>query len=241
MTANKVERPSRAGIGVSLAVWFGTVAASLIIFQIVVAASGHSGEQLDRLPFWLYPTISMVSLWLPTIGALWWVSQRFLTGRFRDDFGFRFAWVDLVGIPIGIACQLVVLKALYWPLEKWFPGTFSSDRVEHAARKLTDTAHGGWRVVLVVAVVVCAPVVEELLYRALVLGSISARLPASAAVVAGAAWFAAAHFQAVQFLGLFAFGLVLGACWRRTGRVGMGVLAHAAFNATSLVMLWPKH
>ena len=42
------------------------------------------------------------------------------------------------------------------------------------------------------------------------------------------------HFRWVEFPGLFVFGLILGVCALRTGRLGMGIAAHMAFNATGL-------
>lgn len=223
-----------------LVVWVGALIASVVLFQVVIAVTGHAGEDLNDLPFWLYPAVSMVLLWVPTLVGLWWASKRHLTGHLLQDFKLAVAPIDLLGIPIGIACQLGILRVLYWPLQELFPGTFSSDEVERAARELSDRAAGGWRVVLVLAVVVGAPLVEELLYRGLILGSLGRRFAPVPAVLLGALWFAAAHLQAVQFVGLLAFGIVLGVCRHRTGRLGMGVLAHAAFNATSLVILWPK-
>jgi hypothetical protein len=50
-------------------------------------------------------------------------------------------------------------------------------------------------------------------------------------------FFALVHFQVLQIPGLFLFGLIAGTCAQRTGRLGMSILAHAAFNATAVVML----
>jgi len=235
------EQPIGAPIGAVLVVWVGALIASVLLFNVALAVSGHSGEELNDLPFWLYPTVSMVVLWLPTIVGLTWVSRRNLSGSVLRDFGFSFRRSDLLGIPIGIACQIGILRIVYWPLQQWFPETFASDEVERAARELSDRAVGGWRVVLVLAVVVGAPLVEELLYRGLIFGSLRNRLSPLLTVLVGAFWFAAAHMQGVQFVGLLVFGIVLGVCRQRTGRLGMGVLAHAAFNATSLVILWPTN
>lgn len=229
------------GVGTAAAVWFGSVLASVLGFQAVVAATGHSGDSTELLPFWLHPTMSLVVLWVPVILGLWWAQRRYLPGSFSAAYGLRFRWLDLLGVPVGVVSQLFVLRVLYWPLSRWFPGTFSHDEVERSARQLTERAHGGWRVVLVLAVVVGAPLVEELLYRGLILGAVRRRVGAPLALAVGAVWFAAAHFQGVQFIGLLAFGLILGLCWQGTGRLGLGIVAHAAFNATSLVLLWPKH
>lgn len=241
LPVSPAEGRASIGVGPAAAVWFGSVLVSILGFQAVVAATGHSGDSTELLPFWVHPVMSLVVLWVPAMLGLWWAQRRSLAGSFVSAYGLRFRWVDALGVPLGVACQLFVLRVLYWPLSHWFPGTFSHDDVERSARQLTDRAHGGWKVVLVLAVVVGAPVIEELLYRALITGSLQARLGAAPALVLGGLWFAAAHFQGVQFIGLLAFGLVLGLCWQRTGRVGLGIVTHAAFNATSLVLLWPKH
>ena len=47
--------------------------------------------------------------------------------------------------------------------------------------------------------------------------------------------FGLAHFEAVQFAGLAAFGVVLGVLAWRTGRLTPGIGAHAAFNAAAVV------
>ena len=56
------------------------------------------------------------------------------------------------------------------------------------------------------------------------------------ALVASAAFFAAIHFAPVEFPGLLAFGIVLGLCFQRTGRIGMPIAAHIGFNAMGLVI-----
>ena len=52
-----------------------------------------------------------------------------------------------------------------------------------------------------------------------------------------AAFFPAIHFRPVEFPGLFVCGLILGTCALRTGRLGMGIAAHMAFNATGLLLV----
>jgi hypothetical protein len=59
-----------------------------------------------------------------------------------------------------------------------------------------------------------------------------------ASVVVGAAVFAAMHLEALQFLGLFVFGLVAGALAYRTGRLGASIAAHVGFNVTTVITLW---
>ena len=126
--------------------------------------------------------------------------------------------------------------SLKLPLQHFWPGTFSDDRLEERARDLWDNAHGAGLALLVVVVVVGAPLVEELVYRGLLQGALTRRLDDVVGLVAAALWFAAIHFQPVEFPGLFMIGLVLGVCMWRTGRLGMPILAHVAFNATGLAL-----
>ena len=67
-------------------------------------------------------------------------------------------------------------------------------------------------------VCVGAPIVEELVYRGLLQGSFAARFNHVVAWLAAAAWFAVIHFRPVEYPGLFAFGLVVGACFLVTDR-----------------------
>jgi membrane protease YdiL (CAAX protease family) len=67
--------------------------------------------------------------------------------------------------------------------------------------------------------------------------SIQARWNDTVALVASAVFFGLVHLQGLQLPGLILFGLVAGVCAQRTGRLGMSIIAHAAFNATALVGL----
>lgn len=229
--------PTRPRIEVAATAWFVILVGSVVGAMAVTALSGHSGEDTSTLPFSV-TALSLLAQWLVAFVVLFHVSQHYLTGHLLRDYALRFRPIDALGVPIGILAQLVLLELLYWPLKELFEGTFSKAQLEKPARELTDRADGFWKVVLVLAVVVGAPLVEETLYRGLLLRSLDARLADLLALVVSAAWFAAAHFQGVQFLGLFAFGIVLGTCVQRTGRLGMAILTHAAFNATSIVLLW---
>ncbi len=218
-------------------VWLLTWLVGNLLGSLVLGATGHGGGGAQ--PLWV-SVAGAVSLWLPMLAGLWYLSDRVGSGSVTTDFNLRFQPIDLVGIPLGVLCQLVLLRLLYWPLEQWWPSTFGRDRVEQSARDLADAAHGGWYVILVLVVVVGAPIVEELMYRGLLQGAYTRRLNDVVGVVIVAAWFAIIHFQPVEYPGLFVFGLVLGTCALRTRRLGMSVLTHMAFNATGLILVAGK-
>ncbi|HZU79356.1 MAG TPA: CPBP family intramembrane glutamic endopeptidase, partial [Acidimicrobiales bacterium] len=97
-------------------------------------------------------------------------------------------------------------------------------------------------VVIGVLTVAVVPLVEELVFRGLFLrGALRAfegagrRLgPALAVVLTGIA-FGLAHLEALETLGLAAFGMVLAYLAYRAGRLGPSILAHATFNLVAIV------
>lgn len=227
--------PIRFTIGVAFFAWLLAYVAALPLQAIALAVTGHSGEDPETWPTSL-TVLTVVMLWIPFVVAILTVSARWGSGRFIDDFRVRFRAIDLVGIPIGVASQLLLLPLLYWPLRSIWPETFSTDDVEQRARELWDKAEGIWVVALVLVVVVGAPLIEEIVYRGLILQSLQGRINDVLALVASSLWFAAIHLQPVELPGLFAFALVLGASFLFSGRLACPILAHASFNAVGLLL-----
>ena len=92
-----------------------------------------------------------------------------------EDYAIRFRAVDVIGLPIGVLTQLVLIPLIYLPLRGIWPDTFSDDRLSETAEDLVDRATGGAMVLLVLMVCVGAPIVEELVYRGLLQRSFAAR------------------------------------------------------------------
>lgn len=210
--------------------WIVGVSAAGIVLALV-----HGDADVD-------PTIpalglSLVALWAVHVGASILASRRFGSGDVVTDLGLRAAPIDLVGVPIGIAAQLVLVPLVYLPFRAVWPDTFSDDRLEETARDLVDRAAGSSTVLLFVLVALGAPLVEELFYRGLLQRPLLGRWPTPVVLVSVAAVFAAIHFRPVEFVGLFAAGLVFGICAWVADRLGPAVVAHVAFNATGLALV----
>ena len=208
---------------------------SIIAIGVVYSATGWSAP--GDVPIWATGLLQ-IPLWVGFAGAVWYAAERKGNGLVAD-FGFSFRALDApVGLLVGVACQVVVLPLLYWPVLHLLGR--STDELSEPAERLAGTADGnaGW-FVLAVMVVVAAPLVEELFYRGLLLRSMTKRGWAPWVAVPGsAALFAAMHFQPLQFLGLFVFGSVLGVLAHLYGRLGPAIWAHVGFNATTVVALY---
>ncbi len=217
----------------ALGAWLGAFLVGAIGSAIVVGAAGYSDEDSEQWPLWL-TALTFIPLWAGLLGALLVVSRRWGTGSFRGDFRLKFRRSDpLVGIPIGVVCQLVFVQLLYDALSRFV----DEDDVEEVARSLSDRAEGWGVVLLVLTVAVGAPIVEELFFRGLVLRAFSSRFGDGVAILFSALLFALAHFQLLQFPGLLVFGLVAGYVAHRSGRLGPAIFTHVGFNGTAVVVL----
>lgn len=218
---------------------------SAVVLLVVAAVNGHL-KDLATLstrpvpPPWIVVG-GLAGLWVGFAGALWLASRSSGTGRVARDMGLQFRWVDaLVGPLVGVAGQLVLLPLLYLPLAPFVPNL--SKRLSEPAKHLTGGFKGSDLAVIAVLTVLVVPVIEELVFRGLFLrGALRAfagagRLigPAMAVVLTGVV-FGLAHFEALQFLGLAAFGVVLSYMAYRTGRLGPSIFAHGAFNLVAVV------
>lgn len=214
--------------------WLGAWLAGALVASAVAVSSG-ADNMAEAGPVWLFA--SAVTQWVPMVVVVWALGRLHGKGDLVADYNLRIRYIDLVGIPIGVFTQLVVLRVLYWPLRRAWPDAFSTEELEQRARDMYEGAHGAGVVLLILVVVVGAPLVEELAYRGLIQGALTRRLGGVFGLGLAAAWFALIHFQPVEYPGLFAAGLVFGGCFLLTGRLGTSVVAHLAFNAAGLALV----
>lgn len=223
--------PAAPAIGTWSISW--VVGAALVAPLLVVAVGGTVGGDLTIAQL----AVATVGAWSVFGVALVLASRRFGSGSVGADLGWSFRPVDLVGIPIGVATQLVVVPLLYLALRELWPDTFDPARIEERARDLADRAGGINTLLLIVVVVIGAPIVEELVYRGLLQRSLSSAVGASSGLLLTSILFSLIHFSPVEYPGLFVAGLVFGACVAVTGRLGPAIVTHAAFNAAGLVLV----
>ena len=234
----------------------GQVAAALL--GIVAGdIAGKTATQMTAIasasvpPEW-YVLSTLGGVWVGFFGAPWLASMTQGTRHFLADLGVRFRWVDLWGIAIGVGGQYA-LELLYWPFQH------DIHNFNAPGQKLTGGAHGAGFLVVALATVILAPFLEEqffrgLLFKALVrlftplsagaAGATGATATSRArgiglaiAVVVDGLVFGLAHGEWVQLAGLALFGVALAVISYRTGRLGMNMTAHAAFNLVAVLTI----
>ena len=110
----------------------------------------------------------------------------------------------------------------------WQSGAGSHLAVGQALRASLSTVSG---LGLLVATVVVAPLVEELLYRGYLLGGLLARVPAPMAVILSALLFMTLHAEAANLVAALCLGIGTAVCAVRTRSILPGLAVHVASNA----------
>lgn len=223
----------RWGVGAAVACLLGVQAFAILWFGGVLGLiyGDDPPDAVDR-PLWQL---------LATNGGLWigYLVGPFLVRRLTEsgdlrDFDLRAGRVQALGAAVlGVVAQLVLLPALYWVVLLVVDGDPSE-----TATALVDRVDTGLdAVLLVIAVVVIAPIVEEWFYRGLVLPTVARRFGLPAGVIATSAVFALVHGEPILLPGLFVFALLLAWLTVTTGRIGPAIIAHMTFNLTTVVQL----
>jgi membrane protease YdiL (CAAX protease family) len=230
------------GIPDALVGWLVAFTSSALIGSMVMLAFGYGGADgtpLEDAPMTLLALAQYPPLWFGMVGVPLFVSRLKGNGVI-EDFKLRVQASDLVGIPIGIATQLVVVPLVSYPV-LWLSGT-SVDDLSEPARELADKAQASSTIgilLFVAVVVIGAPIAEEIFFRGLALRAFAKRWGPAVGLLASSVLFGLTHFQPLQFPALVAAGAIFGWLALRYDRLGPAIFCHLAFNATTVVnILW---
>lgn len=225
-------RALRWGLGDVVWVWFVGLVAGALAGSIAAAARGR-GAGLD--PDGLDLAIALFAQNGAILAALVWVSRIKGLGTLRADFGLVVRRRDWPWLALGVLVQVVSI-GIVTLLEQVAGGIDQ----QQAADTVENT--GGPELVLVIiGVVLVAPVVEELLFRGLLLRALARRTTAVMAVVISSVTFAVVHLldpsTATLMAPLLLLATISGIRAVRTGDLSQSILLHTGFNLLSAVLL----
>jgi membrane protease YdiL (CAAX protease family) len=224
--------PIRWGLGDFAWAWPATIVGQILIGTFVVAARGGPRHyRADAIDIAVITAGSAV-LTLVLLRAFVVTRGR---GSLLADLGLTVRVTDWPWVGAGVLLQGVALAMV--ALIESVAGSEPKQEVVRAIQ------HSGTatRVLGAVAVVVFAPVAEELLFRGLLLRGLLRRFAAPAAVLVGGMTFALVHLidpSAAPLLAPLALvGVLAGILAVRTGDLSRSILLHAGFNLLSAVLL----
>ena len=174
----------------------------------------------------------------PSVVWAWYVVRRWGGGS-SSAIGWKFRWVDLGWGPLtwlaAVASQLVM-----YGLVVLFHIPIASNVEDVSDPDITRV----YQVATVLAAVIAAPLVEELVFRGLVLRGLLSRFGPVAAIALQGVLFGFAHSDPARGAGnlglalvLSAVGVALGTSAYLVRRIGPTVVAHAIFNGVVLIIV----
>lgn len=214
-----------------LAVFFAGIVAANIVGVIVVFADA---DLFAPIPF------SLV-FFAQAGGSLLFVflfSRRVGSGSLSADVGLVLSmtkwWALLAGMGLQIAVALVTLPII----DRMFPEGPPSQGVADVA---SDTQTTLEIVLIFVSVALLAPLIEEILYRGMLLPWLNRFMGRWPAIVLSAAIFAGVHLvdwdARAAVPGLFLIGIVLAWAAMRKGDLSLAIPIHAGVNLLAAILL----
>jgi uncharacterized protein len=143
------------------------------------------------------------------------------------------ATARLLGLGILLIAATYGVNYLYQTYV--FPGVELQGDIDKLLKSIPATPFNF--VAKVAAIVVIAPVIEEVLFRGYLQNALMRHMPPFAAIVVAALAFGAIHFQPYALLPLALLGAAFGYIYHRTGSLYANILLHAGNNAIALGVL----
>lgn len=213
----------------------GYLAAILVGSMLLLATGRASVDEVGVLEL----SVTLIAQSAGHLGVVAWLSRSRGTGSWAEDFGLRIRWRDVLGIGVGVGLQLFVALLIGPIVELFAPDEAPRQGVAEIAERVQGAAG---RIAFVVLIVVVAPVVEEIVFRGMLLSRLRRSMGAWPAIVWSAAVFAVIHFvldrnAVLAVPGLFVVGLVLAWFALRHGDLSMPIFVHAGVNLTGALVL----
>lgn len=220
------------------------IPAAIGAIVVLTASLLASKYILDAIVDFEWPVVVYVAI-LTTIGygpsVAWclYTSGRWGTGNLGGDIGLRPRWADVgwgpviwlaaLGVQVGVAALVIGLD---------LPMSNNTDGISELQTDRT------YVVSIVVTAVIAAPIVEEMVFRGVVMRGLRSRLPAVLAIGVQGVLFGSAHLDPVRGRGniglvmvLSAVGIAFGVAATLLRRIGPTIVAHAIFNGVVLAIV----
>ena len=202
-----------------------TVATS-VITAIIAAVSGGAEGLAERMSSGPMSAVSYaLSMGLTIVGVLIYRALRRGEGKL---FSLSLKGFNPILILWGFVLVLIT-GIVIEPVLNLFPESFLELLNQMGAK-------GGWSVLMLV---VLAPIMEEVLFRGILLESVRSKYSSGRAIVVSALMFGVIHIIPQQVVNAFVIGLILGYIYVRTESLWPVIIIHALNNAMAyVVMQW---
>lgn len=174
----------------------------------------------------------------------------FTTNEFHQTIFYALIYSIFIGISYWINyrrkqrlswnCRPVNIRFLYLMFILLF--TFSigintpvNNFIEQILHTETEISNNFNRPYFIIGVVIIAPILEEIVFRGILLNGLLARYSPKYAIILSAVIFGLIHGKPLQIWGAFIMGLILGWIYFKTQSIGTTILLHSFLNLIALI------
>jgi membrane protease YdiL (CAAX protease family) len=223
---------ARFSVWHALAVFIAGVIGGIVGLSIGLALSGDESAKLSDQSA-LTTFCAFAGQFAVVALGLWIVSRTRGSGSWSRDYGFALRVNDGWAIFLGLAVQVLMLLAL---------APFVQPDEEQGVVDAIQDASGAKLAVLALAAGLFAPVLEELLFRGLLLRSLLRKVSVAAAIIVSSVIFGGVHLlldptygTLVVTPGLMVMGAIAAILAVRSGELSQPILFHVGFNLLVVV------
>lgn len=213
---------------------------ALVVLALSLVVQHAVARLLDDtdLPILVTATIGIVLAYGPSLWWAWHVLRR--AGGGVDRLGWTFRWVDTGWGPLTWIGSVVAEVTVVLVATRVFDVPFESN-----VGSTDDDLTAAYVTAMILTACVAAPLIEELIFRGVVLRGLVGRIGVVAAVPVQGVLFGLAHVDPVDrgwgnaglVIGLSTVGCGLGLVTVLTRRIGAAIIAHALLNGFVLTMV----
>ncbi len=191
-----------------------------------------------EFPVVAYVAMSVIFGYGPMLAYCIWAAHRWGNGRLRDSLGFRARWVDAGWGPVAwLATYCATIPVALFVTATKIPMKSNTEGLDGL------DAERGVLIAMMIAAVVAAPFVEELLFRGIVLRGFLSVMPPWLALTTQGVVFGSIHFDPSRGTGniglimlLSAAGMVFGGAAYLARRLAPAIIAHAMMNTVAMLI-----
>ncbi|MBQ9684421.1 CPBP family intramembrane metalloprotease [Candidatus Saccharibacteria bacterium] len=221
----------------AITVWVGVAffAAQIIVFTIAGLCIKWAGWVVNEN---MAQTICMVISYALALLILAAVAKKFFGVRIsRDGLGLRGlpTWTDILLSPVGYIVSLLGAVAVMFVMQLFLPAIDWTQAQDVGFNNVVSSAD---RMVTFVALVILAPLMEELIFRGYLYGRLRGKMSALPAIILVSVLFGIMHGQWNVGIVVGVMSVILCIAREMTGTIYAGILMHMIRNGVAFYMLY---
>lgn len=221
----------------AITLWVGFVffAAQIVVFLIarmlINAVNWSINENVAQ-------TVCMVISYALALGVLILVAKKIFSAQVtRDSLGLRGlpTWTDILLSPVGYIVSLLGAVAIVYVMQLILPVVNWSETQDVGFNNVVSSMD---RIITFVALVILAPLMEELIFRGYLYSRLRGKMSALPAIILVSVLFGVMHGQWNVGIVVGVMSVVLCIAREMTGTIYAGILMHMIRNGIAFYMLY---